>query len=712
MNTYLFRNALTIFAFLLFICLGVNAQSNWKKSVIKYIEKNLSKADGGYGWEDQPDSHLTPTFAVIGILNDLDNLPANKQELIQFIKTHHPQRGKNIEAGPSGTEMRDLTYQQIKSIQWLDDGDASAFKEEVINWKPQFNKVSNFEEHGYPVFLQEMMTPICRSLLGISIDDVSEHFKEYLQARRREDGSFNNTPSSEGGDGNIINTYWGLYGRQQLYNEDEMSGKTVDWINSCQLKNGGFTHQPKATIGGNDDVAYTWAAVKALELMAKEPQHKEACVQYLISLHNADGGFGNRPGLSSTPMSTFYAIDALKSLHAFSNIDAAHFIDPTVNKPTDFSGYKIFTVEFEASGVGSPAEAVMLADSMHINLWGTKNSTEAWRTTAQKIADEKKVPVIFFQSDEAYGKAVTVKGLGTFSHIMDYIAPPHANKKLELDGSSWQAYNQTFIEPLLKNDGALILQITNNEPLGRMILDESLAKGGFAAISTIHFGQNFSFWLPWLWQYRYRFPFIALQDAHGTESWWWGNELAGYRTLFLGKTGSYEEMMDALKNNWVVAVRHDSISDYKTRILGGAEGVQSYIISKMNSWKWWTNDTSALNHPWAAITLITQTDSFEVAHPATGVNLRIRRSWNSIRQLLKEPAVVLENLKIDDAEVKPEYKEIKNKRGGIDDSYYLYAMKQLTKGKHTIEATFRNVRNNEVRKMHKKFSYNNDRVVE
>lgn len=380
-------------------------------------------------------------------------------------------------------------------------------------------------------------------------------------------------------------------------------------------------------------MAYTWAAIKALQLLGKMPQNKNACIQYIISLHNVDGGFGNRPGLRSTPMSTFYAIDALKTLNALSALNTAQFVNYPPAKAVDFSGYKIFTVQFEASGTGSPAEAVMLADSLHIRLWGTKNATEAWRRAAQKIADEKKVPVTFFQSDEAYGKAVSVEGLGTFSHVMDYIAPPDANKRLDLDGSSWQRYRQTFINPLLRDKGALILQVTNNEPLGRMILDESVKQGGFAAISTIHFGQNFSFWLPWLWQFRYQLPFVALQDAHGTESWWWINELAGYRTLFLGKTGSYNEMMQALKNNLVVAVRHDSVSDYRTRMLGGREGLQEYLLTRKNTWKWWKADTADLIHPWAALTLITPADSFEVARPDAGINLRIRCWWNAYARL-------------------------------------------------------------------------------
>jgi hypothetical protein len=241
------------------------------------------------------------------------------------------------------------------------------------------------------------------------------------------------------------------------------------------------------------------------------------------------------------------------------------------------------------------------------------------------------------------------------------------------------------------------------------LLTFAVRKGGFAAISTIHFGQNFSFWLPWLHEYRHQLPFIALQDAHGTESWWWKNELAGYRTLFLGKTGSYEDLMTALKNNWVVAIRHDSVSDYKTRLLGGAAGVQSFVRTQQEEWKWWKGD-SELNQPWAAITLVTSKDSFEVARPDTGVNVRIRCSWNSVRQALKEPFIELQSLRIDQVEVKPEYILKKDKNGIIGDSYYLYSMPILANGKHEIETTFKNVRNNTIRKMDKNFFYENDRV--
>lgn len=680
------------------------AQATWKEGVLHYINEKLAKSDGGYGWEGQPDSHLTPTFAVIGILHDLDQLPDDRVPLIDFVRTHHPQHGLNKEAGPSGAEVRTLVYQQIQGILWL-EGDIAAFKDEVRNWKSQAGKIANYEKQGYPVLMQEMMTPVCRHLLNIPLSDFAS-LLTYLQARRRKNGSFNNAPAKDGGDGNMLNTYWSIYALNIFDKNDLLRKETATWIQSSQLKNGGFTHQPHPVIGTNDDVAYTWAAVKALQLLSATPKNRKECIRYLISLKNPDGGFGNQPGLPSTPISTFYAIDALKALGAFSYLDTLRFTDQSDQKqPADFSGLKVFAAQFEASGTGSPSEAVMLADSLGIQLWGAKNADSGWVEAAQKIADEKNVPVTFFHANEPYGKYVHVEGMGSFSHITDYISSAKSGAFPMADSSSWQQFRKDFVQPLLHADGGLILQISNNEPLARMLLDESVKNGGYAAISTVHFGQNFLFFLPYLYQYRYQLPFIALQDAHGIESWWWANELAGYRTLFLAKEPTYQEMMKALKNNWVVTVRHDSVSSYKTRMLGGAPGVHEFVSSREDEWKWWNEETNELNRPWAAMTIVESTDSFEIAHPDKGVNIRIRCWWDGKRQMLKEPLVELDQLLIDNKTVEPEYIQKKDKKGKVTDAWYLYAMPHISEGEHMVEATLRYLKNNSVKKVRKKFTY-------
>ena len=103
-NTEMKRNilySLSSISMIFFICLQTHAQKGlWKKDLLQYINKNLTKADGGYGWGDQPDSHIEPTLAVVGILNDISELPTDRTAWTGFIKTHHPQRQSNKATGP------------------------------------------------------------------------------------------------------------------------------------------------------------------------------------------------------------------------------------------------------------------------------------------------------------------------------------------------------------------------------------------------------------------------------------------------------------------------------------------------------------------------------------------------------------------------------------------------------------------------------------
>ncbi|MEX0685130.1 MAG: prenyltransferase/squalene oxidase repeat-containing protein [Balneolales bacterium] len=669
-----------------------NAQIDGKSAVLNYIN-NLAKEDGGYGWEDQYDSHLTPTFAAIGVLHHFGELPTDRQTLIKHIQNLHPQRNpNNNEAGNSGTELRDLVYQQIKSLQWL-GGDVTEYKNLVSNWETQAGKHANFEKNGHPAFMQEMMTPVVRNLLELPQD---ESIIDYINERERDNGSFNNVPVSEGGNGNILNTFWGVYARS-LLSKEQLNEEVIDWLQNCQLDNGGFTHQPNPIMAVNDEVAYTWAAIKALDKLSSQPYDQEWAIRYLMSLQNSDGGFGNRPGLPSTPMSTFYAIDALATLGvlgALESITLDQNIEPQYQSK-DYSDYKIYTVQFQLAGSGSPYEAVMMADSLRIHLWGAKNATAEWLSTAQQIANDQGVEVTFFHADEEYGKHVEVIGMGSYNHLFDPVFPAGSSTKdvgwnfRQSYYYPWQSFQDDYVKPLLDDNGVLLWQVNHNEPASRLLLDESVNNGGYAAISSIHFDQNFLFWLPFLNQYRHQLAIISLQDFHGTESWWWGNEMTHYRNLFLAKEASYESMIEALKNREVITVRHDEVTNNLTRMIGGAPGVREYVTSKVEEWKWWEDGTHAMNHPWAAITILHPDDSFEVGHPNEGVNVRIRLWMDGARQNVGQPIVDLTELKVNGRMVHPESIDEKSRRGQQVDSYYLYSIVQPKPGKNIVEATFK-----------------------
>src|SRR5207248_9953617 len=178
---------------------------------------------------------------------------------------------------------------------WL-GADAAPFREQVRRWTKPTVYPKQYETHGYPVFHNELTAFICRELLGLPLTDLAPEFIEYLNARRRANGSFNNTPAADGGDGHVMNTLWGLQALRALGRIGEKKDETVAWLRACQQPDGGFTFQPQAETAAS--AVYTWAAVAALGLLGAAPADRAACVAYLRSLWTADGGFGfgDRPG--------------------------------------------------------------------------------------------------------------------------------------------------------------------------------------------------------------------------------------------------------------------------------------------------------------------------------------------------------------------------------------------------------------------------------
>ena len=63
----------------------------WSKQIISYLEMH-ARPDGGYGWEDQPESHMSPTAAVIGCYQLLgQNIPRQKA-LAEFVSHNRTTR--------------------------------------------------------------------------------------------------------------------------------------------------------------------------------------------------------------------------------------------------------------------------------------------------------------------------------------------------------------------------------------------------------------------------------------------------------------------------------------------------------------------------------------------------------------------------------------------------------------------------------------------
>ncbi|MHB8898198.1 MAG: prenyltransferase/squalene oxidase repeat-containing protein, partial [Thermoguttaceae bacterium] len=430
----------------------------------------------------------------------------------------------------------------------------------------------------------------------------------------------------------------------------------------------------------------------AVRILGSDPTDAEAAASSVWACRNGDGGFGDRPGWLSNATATFYALD---TLHALGRLQASPPAGPprvAPRPPALPADLKVYTVLLEGHGTGSPADAVELARSLKIHLWGAKNARDGWIGRARQLADEQKVPVTFFVSNEEYGTWVKVPGLGTYSHTSDIFGPADADLGPSLAGEqpvTWQEYRRRRLVPLQTAGGRLVWQFGENEELVRLLLDDSIARGGYAAISTFHFGNpDFTNSEPFLNRYRGQIPFVALQDAHGTEPWWFADMTTGFRTLFLAKEPTYAAWLEALQKNWTVAVRHDRWSRGEVLMHGGSDPVLDFVRSRQDQWRWWQNP--AIRRPMLSLVALPPGDTLETGAPETGINLRVRTAWtNTTQGQPVEPISRLLSLTVDGTTV--DAKEVVL-RGGRNrnapaDRYYLWPIPQPTPRTHSATAT-------------------------
>jgi hypothetical protein len=132
--------------------------------------------------------------------------------------------------------------------------------------------------------------------------------------------------------------------------------------------------------------------------------------------------------------------------------------------------------------------------------------------------------------------------------------------------------------------------------------------------------------------------------------------------------------LQALKQNWVVAVRHDEMSRGETWIHSGADEVRDFVQAREREWRWWEN--AQVRRPLVSLVAVRPEDEFEVARPAQGVALRVRCAWKNTPQGMPQtPLAEFVALTVDGVEVTPTLVERKRPNGsGLADRYHLFAV--------------------------------------
>jgi len=658
--------------------------------------ESLARPDG-YAWPDNPHGCLTVVHAAIASYRLLGREAPRKTELAEFLRGAYPLPPGRKKDRP----LRRFDYEQIQSLDWLGES-IESFRAEVSAWTRPDRFPKYYEFNSNPVLRQETGAILCRRLLGLG---PTPEWREYIAARRRANGSFNNTPGSDG-DGHVVNTLWGLLAMRALEMPVDRAADAaaVEWIRSCQAPGGGFRYAPRAAPGGIDRVIYTWAALLALQLLGALPADAGGARRYLLSAWNADGGFGDRPGRASNPLATHQALEALSVLGPLSSLAgvrrgaAPH---PPASIPPHL---KVFSIQIEAPGSGNPREAVAAAQALGIHLWGAKDAAPGWIERARQIARAERAAVTFFVSNEEYGTYVTVPGIGTYSHLADITAPAGSDFGASLADKDhpvpWQTFLRSRVDPLRRASGNNVWQFNDNEELSRVLLDQAVEEGTFSAISTFHFGSgHFLASQPFLNCYRDVMPFVGLQDSH-TQTWWWMEYLTGFRTLFLAAEPTWAGWLEALRRNWVVAIRHDAVTNFETHVDGAANQVRRFVLERAASWRWWGDDPRELLRPWAMLTAIGPGDEFDELRPPAGTIVRVR-CWMDTQPFgtPKIPVTELVSLEIDGGAVETSHVIRPAEKGGRGDNYYEWHLPGGQAGRHTAAAVVRMIRGGAVKRL-------------
>ncbi|MPY90821.1 MAG: prenyltransferase [Luteitalea sp.] len=648
--------------------------------VVSYLQ-SLARPEGAFGWPDDDTATLTPTFAAVGCFRLLKIDVPNATMVARFVQTTYPVPERRRTERP----LWRFDYEQVQTLLWLGEA-VDRFVSLANTWTEPAKFTEAYELDGNPVFQHQAMAIRCRHLLGISRDSDTA-WREYVLSRRRPNGTFNNTPGIDGSDGHVMNTLWGLWALESLgLPLDASSSELVEWLRACQRPNGGFTYQPTPTLAAVDQVVYTWAAVRALSLCGSQPTDVQGAVSYLEGLHHESGGWVDRAGGEPNPLATYYALDALAALNHLRPSPPRVRHRASVAIPSSFD---VFTVHIQAPGQGSPEDAVTLAEALKVHIWTAKNSAPDWTQAAQRAADRRQVPVIFARGDEEYGTYVHVPGLGTYSHLADLVAPAAGDIGPSMaDKQSphpWTAFRDTRIAALRRGRGRMIWQFNENEELTRVLLDEACDRGTYAAISAFHFGnENFLHSQPFLHCWYGRLPFVTLMDAHTNEPWWLGDQVTGFRTLFLAREPTWSGLLEALDRQLVMTVRHDAVTGWRTRMAGGSPEVRRFVSERESRWRWWEKEGrgargegqgEAIRRPAAALAVLTAESAFEVGAPSHGTAVRVRR-WrhNTPHGLPLDPVTELVDLTINGRRLEPRPVTEPNDEGKLADEYFIADM--------------------------------------
>jgi prenyltransferase beta subunit len=420
----------------------------------------------------------------------------------------------------------------------------------------------------------------------------------YIVSRQAPCGGFVDVRTESGtphdDEAHVAHTFYALASLKLLGAPAPRPQDCAKFLHACRRTEGGYGWNPDAGLPGNQaDVYYVWAALRSLELLKTAAGNPAATLNWLNSLQNADGGFGDQPAWRSRLYSTYYAVDALARLggDVRSAIRSKQVRRPSV-EPIAEGKYRIYQALFKVPVVA--AGDLEEISGRGLNLLGLKSDKFDDAAPLLPAIARRKLPLDVILCPEAYPHRLLGLGGVELNHVGNFTLNPRWS---EAEQSRWRVadeagrknlpwtdYRRTVLEPL-RNANVVHYPEQDFEQEHAYI---AYADGGYNGV-LVGFNwapRDFVRVFPWRERYVDRLLPVADCDAHGDLAKW-SPQLDHTRMLYLAKGTSYLEFLEAAADGRVVGViaQPEGVAS-GVSYYGRPEAV-AYVKRQIDQWRWW-----------------------------------------------------------------------------------------------------------------------------
>lgn len=492
-----------------------------------------------------------------------------------------------------------LAPHDLKAKWTLEYADRGGWYYPRIDARKLANRVAQFNDLSDLGYFTAAIT-----LSGGTIEN-PEAARTFLMARQCRSGGFEDAcrpeaPRDESA-AHVVATSQAVLALRALGFDVPNAARCVDWLRSCQTAAGGFRWHPVNQAHSNQpDIWYTWCALQALKALDAHAADPAACLAWINSLQNADGGFGDRPGWRSRLYGTYYAIHALDILTANASgaIRKKEVQEDTTTIPE--GAFSTFQAHLKSPPGG--VEMVKAAAAMRLHFLGVKpNTPNGPKVSVEESrghARRNQYPLEIVANPENYAHKLQWLGGHPAHHVSNWLVPPDMTpaerRRFEAadaagrQGLPWARYQSEVIAPALEIGTLFYPEMDHSMMNAYMVYDDGLdGRPGYnAVIGALG-------WTPWDWirmfPYRERWvgrlPIVADGDAHG-DLQKWSERLDRQRVLYFAKTHDLKAFLDACRHHRTVCVIRRG-AERAELVFYGAPAAVAYARRHLEQWKWW-----------------------------------------------------------------------------------------------------------------------------